>query len=381
MVGGDHLDVVGAQRLPHVVLVSLFPGPQRGGTHPFGPFERAPFLAPGAELLFQREVQVLRTGLAEDVLAVVASGGNLRHSLLGTHVHDIERSTGEIRQHDGAVGGLLLRLPRARRSMKIRRGVTGGDGLLHKQVDDAAVLGVHHDHRAVGRGLLHRLGDLAIIREKNTFVGHKELEARHALGQQLIHCDQRGVLHIAEDLVKPVVDRALPGGLRLPPVVLVDHVLARVLHHEVNNGCRAAPGRRSRSGLESIRRVSTTEWHLHVGVSVDAAGDHVLAGRIDHRVDIGGHVEAEQERSGGEHGRDGLAVDEHVGERGTGRVDDRAVGDEGLHGGVPTASGCSCTTRDDGRGRTASCRAPAGSCPSRDRGSRSLRVHRCHTHR
>ena len=51
-----------------------------------------------AELLLEREVEVLRAGLAEHVLALVARPGELLDGLLRADVHDVERGAGEVRR-------------------------------------------------------------------------------------------------------------------------------------------------------------------------------------------------------------------------------------------------------------------------------------------
>ena len=130
-------------------------------------------------------------GLAEHVLAEVARVGDLLHSLLGAHVHDIERGAGEVRDHDRAMGGLLLRLPRPSEPVVVGGRVSGLDGLPDEHVDDGAVLGVHHHERAVLRALLERAQDLAVIREEDALVGHEELEARDAFLDELVHRGER----------------------------------------------------------------------------------------------------------------------------------------------------------------------------------------------
>src|SRR4029450_7414419 len=74
VIGGDDLQVVGPQRLPHSVLMTLGDGPQRCGTHPLGAHE-----ARGAKLIFQGEIEVLRTGFAEDVLTPVTRRSQVRY--------------------------------------------------------------------------------------------------------------------------------------------------------------------------------------------------------------------------------------------------------------------------------------------------------------
>ena len=68
VISGHDLQIVGAQRLPHGVLVTLSARPQWCRTHPLRTLE-----AGRAELIFQGEIEVLRTGFAEDVLSHVTS--------------------------------------------------------------------------------------------------------------------------------------------------------------------------------------------------------------------------------------------------------------------------------------------------------------------
>ena len=69
VVGRDHLQVVGAQALPHRVLVALLARSAAASSRPTSPPRSRPTRRSGAELLLEREVEVLRAGLAEDVLA------------------------------------------------------------------------------------------------------------------------------------------------------------------------------------------------------------------------------------------------------------------------------------------------------------------------
>ena len=79
------------------------------------------------------------------------------------------------------------------------------------------------------------------------------------------------------------------------------------LDREVDDRRRPAEGRGARAGLERVLRERPAEGQLHVRVDVDAARDHVLAGRVDGLV--GGHAMARQ--VGADRG-DPLAVDEDV---------------------------------------------------------------------
>src|SRR6187200_115839 len=113
--------------------------PQRCGTHPLRTLE-----AGCTELIFQGEIEVLRTSLTEDVLASVPSRSQLLDRLLGADVYDVERSAGQVRDHDRAMRGLFLHLPSTSNSVIVGRGPPRGVQLLGKDIDRRAVLGMHH---------------------------------------------------------------------------------------------------------------------------------------------------------------------------------------------------------------------------------------------
>src|SRR3954451_8002436 len=86
VVGGHHRQLVQAQTLPQVAGVRLVLGAQRRRAHPLRPLE------PGlGELVLDRQVEVLRARLPEDVLACVLGRGNLLERLGRRHVHDVQR--------------------------------------------------------------------------------------------------------------------------------------------------------------------------------------------------------------------------------------------------------------------------------------------------
>ena len=357
-------------------------GAQRRRAHPLGPLEVAPLVARRTELLLEREVEVLRTGLAEHVLSVVACPRELLDRLLGAHVHHVEGGTGQVREHDGAMGGLLLHLPGAGLAVEEGIGVPRGNELLGQHVDGGTVLGVHHGEHPAVRGHLHRLEDLRVVGVEDARVGHEELEARDPLVDEGRHRGEGVVVDTADDLVEAVVDRAVAGGEVVPAGKTVLDALAVLLHREVDDRGGAAPGGGAGSRLERVRREGSAEGQLHVRVRVDPAGDDVLSGGIDDRVDGTGQVRAEEHRSRREDGDDPLAVDEHVGFAPAGRRDHGPARDEcGCHVAVSLCSRslrersetnvrerrCLRTYPAGGLGRTASRPASAGPCPCRDR--------------
>ena len=252
--------------------------PQRRRAHPLGTLETGL-----RELILERQVEVLRTRLGEHVLAVVPRRGNLLERLRGRHVHDVERNVprhlGEL---DGPVGRLPLELGGTGERVEPGIGLAPRQRLADEHVDRDAVLGVHHHDRAALAGILHRPQDLAVVGVEDAGVRHEQLEAGDALVvDEVRHRLQRLLVDAADDLVEAVVDRAVPVGLVVPLGEPVHHVLAGALHGEVDDGGDAAPRRGDRAGLERVGRGGATERELHVGVHVDAAGDHVLAGGVD----------------------------------------------------------------------------------------------------
>jgi hypothetical protein len=97
-------------------------------------------------------------------------------------------------------------------------------------------------------------------------------------------------------------------GLLPPGVERVAHARAARLDGEIDDGGGAAERRRARAGFEIVARRGAAERHVEVRVGVDAAGDHVHAGGVDHL------------RSGADSGmparpRDALALNQDVGPR------------------------------------------------------------------
>jgi hypothetical protein len=226
------------------------------------------------------------------------------------------------------VRGLGLEQRLADVAVVARVGLALGQRLGHQHVDGDAVLGVHHEQAAVLGALLHRAQDLAVVAVEDPGVGHEHLEAGHALVDELVHLLERRVVDVGEDHVERVVDRAVALGLGVPGVEPLAQRLADRLDREVDDRGRPAPRRRPRAGLEGVRGLGAAERHLHVGVRVHAARDHVQPGRVDHRVGVLGPALRDAAAGGGD-GRHRLAVDQHVGAQLVGRRDDQAVLDQG----------------------------------------------------
>ena len=124
VVGGDHLQVVGAQRLPHVVLVALGRGRAAGSSRPTSHprrrrtrrcSRRAAPRARGRGTAGRSRRR--RSGPLSRAQASCST------ACLARHVHDVQRSAGEVGEHDRAVGRLLLHLPGAGDAVVVRVGL------------------------------------------------------------------------------------------------------------------------------------------------------------------------------------------------------------------------------------------------------------------
>src|SRR5581483_154729 len=95
------------------------------------------------------------------------------------------------------------------------------------------------------------------------------------------------------------------------------------LDHEVDVAGRAAERGGDLAGLDVVDRHGPAERHVEVRVRVDAARQHVLAGRVDDAV--GGYIEVEPDEG------DPLVFDEHVGDVVVGCGDDTTTFDQQRH--------------------------------------------------
>lgn len=330
VVGGDHLEVVGAQAPPQRRLVLL--GPERGAAHVLGALEvRLGEVVGGQE-------QVLRAGLPEDGQALVAGPGQLGDRLRRRDVHDVQRRPGDLGEPDGAVGRLRLQEGLADLAVEAGVGLAAGEGLLDEDVDRDAVLGVHHDQAAVLGGALHGAQDLSVVGVEDAGVRHELLEGGHPLLHQQVHLLERLLVHVGDDHVEAVVDGAVALGLGVPGVQALAQGVPDALDGEVDDGGRAAPGGGAGAGLEGVGGVGAAEGHLHVGVPVDAARNDVLAARVD---DVLGGERLGRRGAGRGEGGDAAVLDQDVGVDLVGRGDDEATADDGTaaHAAVPSCQG------------------------------------------
>ena len=360
VIGRHHGELVHPQALPQITLVTVahltdvvgivILAADGGAAHPLGTLE--PRLA---QRLFQRQPEILRAGLGEHVATFMTGGGDLVQRVAGRHVHDVERHVaGDMAEHDGTMRGFGLERRGPGVAVELRVGVAAGQGLLHQHVDGDSVLGMHHDHRPALGGGLHGPQQLAVVAVEHARVGHEQLEAGDTLVvDEVLHALQRLLVDATDDLVEGVVDGALALCFAMPVGERSVHVAARVLHRHVDDRGDTAPRGSAGAGLERVAGQGAAKGHLHVGVHVDAAGDDVLAGRVDDPVAAFlGEVARRTERG------DGLVGDQHVlGDHAGGR-DDPAVLDECGGHDAPTARPVRRRHRGGDRGRRPIDRAP-----------------------
>ncbi len=278
VVGGDDLEVVGAQRPPQGLLVPFPAGPQRGGADVLGALEA------GAGEVVGGEEEVLGAGLAVDRQPLVPGRHQLLHGLSRRDVHHVQRRSGDAGELDGAVDGLGLQQGMADLAVPAGLGVAGGEGLGGEDVDGDAVLGVHHDQGAVVGGALQSAQDPSVVAVVDARVRHVQPEGGDALLHQQVRLPKGVVVHVGEDHVEGVVDCALSVGLGVPQVQSLAEAATAALDGEVDDGGGAAPGRRPGAGGEGVGGEGPVEREVQVGVDVDATGDDVPAAGVDDAV-------------------------------------------------------------------------------------------------
>ncbi|MNW58367.1 hypothetical protein D3C74_362290 [compost metagenome] len=95
--------------------------------------------------------------------------------------------------------------------------VTFSECLLHKQVNDISILGMHHHKCTVFFGFLQRLKENAVIGLKLVFVSHEHLEGRYALlFNHLRQFFQHLLIHLANHQMKSIVNDSFPLGFSMP---------------------------------------------------------------------------------------------------------------------------------------------------------------------
>ena len=168
-----------------------------------------------AELLLEGQVQVLRAGLAEHVLPV-ARLGDPGQRLLGRHVHDVERRAGQVGEHDRAVRGLLLGLPGRVMPWKYGAVSPRASACCTRTSIAEPFSACIMISPPLPAAVCMACTICPSVGQEHAGVGHEQLEAGDALGDQLVHRLERLVVDLADDLVEAVVDRAVAAGLLVP---------------------------------------------------------------------------------------------------------------------------------------------------------------------
>src|ERR1700722_6895647 len=87
--------------------------------------------------------------------------------------------------------------------------------------------------------------------------------------------------------MQAIVDAGFAFRLRPPDIERVTHAGSLCLNGEVDDGGGASDSRGSRAGEKVVGRDGAAEWHVHVGVRVDASRDHKKTRGVHNRVSCG----------------------------------------------------------------------------------------------
>ena len=246
-------------------------------------------------------------------------------------MHHVNGYAQHVGNGDGAVGGLGLDHGGARQRVTLGAGDAHLGDLLLQQVHQLAVLGMHRGHGPEFECALEAVHQRFVVAHDGILVGHEVLEAVHAF---FLH--QRA--HVGAHLLAPPGDGDVEGivgrrffGPAAPFAVGVHQRLLRVGDHEVDDARGAARQRGRRAGEEVVHGDGAHERQLHVGVRVNAAGQHVLAAGVQHL-----RTRRGLRRSILPHGHDAAIDAQHIGALFTVGVDHGATADhKGLaHGGL-----------------------------------------------
>ena len=246
MVGGDDLQMIVFQPIPQLRLIFLLT--QRRCQDPLRVLEGVV-----VHRLFEREQKILRARFRKGRQPAVARLAHLIQRVFAGEMNDIHRRAGDLGHGNRSLNGLGFGDRGTCECVINGRCFSVSQRLLHDDVNDAAVLGVHADERAILRRLLQRLEDGGIIDHQHVGIGHEQLETGHALAHHVVHVFETRRAEVGDDHVQPVVDAGLALGLLPPGVERGAHLCTLRLDGEVDNGRRSADGRGARAGLKVVR--------------------------------------------------------------------------------------------------------------------------------
>jgi hypothetical protein len=231
---------------------------------------------------------------------------------------DVHGTIGEPADQDGAIDRLLFGPVRTGGRKIGRRRATLGDRLVLEVAEDVAVLAVQLAEAAERSQALHRLGDELVGDHplRALLVRHEQLERRDAHPHRLWDAVD-DVWLVVQDEVKAEVEDGQRARLLAKARDGFWQGLAVVVHDE-RQECRES---RARGGKR--RRLPVVVLGADVEVTVDEAGQHVLARGVDHA------IRRWQQGLGPE--RDDLvALDRHCGIEDVRRGNDLAAADDGV---------------------------------------------------
>ncbi len=165
--------------------------------------------------------------------------------------------------------------------MVLRIELALGQELLLQEIRGISILSVDHDQDPVALGFGERLDDGAIVDHQASPVGHKELDAGHTTRRQGGDLVLDGSGQVADHGVEAVIDRRGIGGILDVTVQAVVEAVTFILKAEVDDAGRATAGGRDRAAPIVVGGDGALAGRSQVGVWVDAAGQDVLAGRVD----------------------------------------------------------------------------------------------------
>src|ERR1019366_7097909 len=141
VIGGDDLQMVPLEAAPEFFLMPLFA--KRWREDIFRAFKV------GDVEVFDRQIQILRASFSINGKAAVPGLANFLESFIAAQVHDVDRSSGHLRQGNRAGHGLSLRGGGPGKSVVLRPLLPSCRLLRHDDVDGASVFGMHANESAI----------------------------------------------------------------------------------------------------------------------------------------------------------------------------------------------------------------------------------------
>ena len=236
------------------------------------------------EILAFIQRQVLHERFAKDAHPLLSRPADRLMRLLAGHMDDIKRHPCRIGDHDGAVRRLALHFGRAGMGVALGADLARLHELLLQFGDDVAVFGMDQRQRPKFSAAGERGVHLVILDHQRALVGHEMLEGVDA------HLHDLG--HLLPDRLVPAGDRDVPADvdadlavrLAVPVLDRVHQRPVRAGQDEIDDHRRPAGRGGGGAAFEGLGGGGPHEGHFQMGVRVDAAGDDIGAGRVDHGV-------------------------------------------------------------------------------------------------